>query len=59
LMQEIKTYFKGAPFYNAFLRAWPDNFMFMGDPCLNCNTLHLWCSLDCISRQEGPAYGIV
>jgi len=21
-MREIKTYFKGAPFYNAFLRAW-------------------------------------
>jgi hypothetical protein len=22
-MREIKTYFKGAPFYNAFLRTWP------------------------------------
>ena len=22
-MRAIKTYFKGAPFYNAFLRTWP------------------------------------
>jgi hypothetical protein len=24
-MREIKTYFKGAPFHNAFIKTWPAN----------------------------------
>jgi hypothetical protein len=34
LMQEIKTYFKGAPFYNAFLMTYPRTFK---------EYRHLWC----------------
>jgi hypothetical protein len=35
-MREIRTYFKGAPFYNAFLRTWVgrDEFIGCGRLCL-------------------------
>ena len=44
-MRTIKTYFKGAPFYNAFVRSWPlrrgDWFIPVGRPPCTCNIEHI------------------